>query len=287
MKKTQIYSSLLLVWLLLLTLATFTPAATPSYCGVENNDSFTFNTTYDEGPLKDRREDMGEEADMSEDAIDDWVDELDTNEDLTELKIVILDVDDEEKSPWGDDGVRIIYNVHIKEGDDEWDLESEDETFAVWDYDKDVYDLSFFVLDWEFEFDTDDLEWEDYKYLRTENPWFISTKVDWGEVEEEIEEYLEDDLDYDDVSVKADKDANSLEINMDNDEDDDIEAVTYFIEYDNNGVLMYYEWQYDGDPIIIVERQGKFFIDNMLWIIIGAIGIVVVVIVIIVLVKRR
>ena len=48
---------------------------------------------------------------------------------------------------------------------------------------------------------------------------------------------------------------------------------------------------YDGDPIVIVEtleREIRQWIsDNLLWIIIGAVGIVAVIVVIIVLIKRR
>ena len=301
MKKSQIYSMILLLWLLLLSLATFTPAATPSYVGIENNDTYTWDTTYDEGSLEDYFEDYFEELGMSDSWIENYLDTFDVQEDLVGIKIVVLDVDDEEKDPWGEDGVRIIYNHYMMEEDDEWDLENEDETFAIWDYDKDIYGgddnvatgvgYHFFEFKWYREWDDEDNEWERYKFLKGENPWFISTKVDWGEVVEELEEYYEDDEDFDDVSIKADKDANKLEIALDEDEDDDWEVQSWIIEYDDNGVLMHYEWIYDGDPIVIVQTQvsqiREFISDNMIWIIIGAIGIVAVIVVIIVLIKRR
>ena len=299
MKKSQIYSMLVLVWLLLLSLATFTPAATPSYVGIENNDTYTWDTTYDDDPLEDLIEDSLEEAGASDSYIENYLDTVEVEDDLVGVKIVILDVDDEEKDPWGEDGVRIIYNHYMMEEDDEWDLENEDETFAVWDYDKDVYvptgfledGMDFFSFDWYSERDSDNFEWERYQFLKGENPWFISTKVDWGEVVEELEDYYEDDEDYDDVSIKADKDANKLEVALDEDEDDDVEEVSWIIQYDDNGVLMHYEWLYDGDPIVIVQTQEseirEFISDNLLWIIIGAVGIVAVIVVIIVLIKRR
>ena len=49
------------MWLLLLSLATFTPAATPNYVGIENNDTYTWQTTYDEDALEDQTEDSMEE----------------------------------------------------------------------------------------------------------------------------------------------------------------------------------------------------------------------------------
>jgi hypothetical protein len=244
-------------------------------------------------------EDSYEEAGFSDSFIENYLDTVEVEDDLVGVKIVILDVDDEEKDPWGEDGVRIIYNHYMMEEDDEWDLENEDETFAVWDYDKDVYvptgflenGMDFFSFDWYSEWDSDNFEWERYQFLKGENPWFISTKVDWGEVVEELEDYYEDDENYDDVSIKADKDANKLEVALDEDEDDDVEEVSWIIQYDDNGVLMHYEWLYDGDPIVIVQTQEseirEFISDNLLWIIIGAVGIVAVIVVIIVLIKRR
>ena len=298
MKKSQIYSILLLLGLFLLSSLSLVFAATPNYVGIEANDTFTWDTTYDEDALKDYREDYYEELGMSDSWIEDYLDLLDVHEDLVGIKIVVLDVDGRETDPWGEDGVRIIYNYYMMEEDEEWDLENEDETFAIWNYDKDIYgkDYNFatFYGDHFFEF-----EWlekigvdvELYKYLKGENPWFISTKVDWKEVVEELEEFYEDDKDYDEVSIKADKDANKLEITLDEDEDDDFEEESWIVQYDDNGVLMHYEWLYDGDPIVIVQTQEsqirQFISENMIWIIIGAIGIVIVIIVIIVLIKRR
>ena len=302
MRKSQIYSIILLVWLLLLSLATFTPAATPSYVGIENNDTYTWDTTYDEDPLEDYIEDYGEEKDWSDNKIDEEKDEIAMDDDLTQLKIVILDVDEEEKSPWGEDGVRIIYNIYFKEEEEDWDLESEDETWAVWKYDKDFYEDGLFddPLDptplvlgfrWKSEYDEDKGEWETTKYLKYNNPWFISTKTDWKEVEDELEEYYEDDEDYDDVKITREDVTPGLQITLDEDEDDEIEVMKWIIEYDDNGVLMHYEWQYDGEPIVIVQTQEsqirEFISENMIWIIIGAIGVVVVIIILVVVIYKR
>ena len=173
MKKSQIYSMILLVWLLLLLLSTFTPAATPSYVGIENNDTFMWDTTYDEDSLENIIEDNFEEAGKSDSYIDNYIDTLDVQDDLVGIKIVILDVDDEETSPWGEDGVRIIYNHYMMKEDEEWDLENEDETFAIWDYDKDVYvptgflenGMDFLNFDWKFEYPSGE-DPERYKFLK-------------------------------------------------------------------------------------------------------------------------
>jgi hypothetical protein len=291
MKKSQVYSIVLLTWLLLLMCATFTHAATPGYVDIENNNVYEWETIYDEGPLKDYWEDQLEDDGWSDSAIDAYTDQFKVDDELVGIKIAVLDVDDEETTPWGEDGVRIIYNYYIKEEGEEWDIKEKDETFAIWDYDDDVYDIFLFIFDWQDEWDEDDLEWRLYLYLKGENPWFISTKVDWDEVEEEIEEYLEDDLRYDDVDVDTDEDENRIEVELDYDDDDDVDERSYIVDYDNNGVLEYYEYSYDGEPIVIVQSQvakaKKFINENMLWIIIGAIALVAIIIIIIVLIKRR
>lgn len=87
----------------------------------------------------------------------------------------------------------------------------------------------------------------------------------WDEVEEELEDYYEDD---------------------------DFEAVSYVYEYDDNGVLVYYERAYDGDPMVIVQTLQReisgFLGENILWIVLGIIGTVaVIVVVVIVIYKRR
>lgn len=293
MKKSQKYSMLFIIWLFLLSSVSFAFAATPNYVGIDNNDSYTWNTTYDEGPLKDYYEDYGEKYGWSELQIDTAKDEISMDEDLTQIKIVILDVDDEEKTPWREDGVRIIYNFYMKEEGEDWDLEEEDETWAVWKYDHDFYDGGVWEspvslgFDWKFEYDPIKVEWEDWKYLEANNPWFLSTKTDWGEVEDELEGYYEDDRNYEEVKTTREDDTLGIEITIDKDEDDDVEAWTYIVEYDDNGVLLYYEWQYDKDPIVIVEREGKFFYDNFLWIVLGIIGVIAVIVIIIVVVKRR
>jgi len=285
--------------------STFTQAATPKYVGIQANDTFEWNTTYDEDPLEDFYEDLEEAGYISEATLEYWEEAIEVEEDLVKAKITILDVNDEETDPWGEDGVKITYNYYLMEEDEEYDLEKQDETFGIWKYDEDIYGdeknfatdefglctYHFFEFRWDADTDGPLDEHEQWKFVEGENPWFISTKVDWKEVVEELEDKYEDDYDYDDVSIRREKDANKLYITLDEDEDDEVEAEKWIVEYDDNGVLMHYEWQYDGDPIVIVQTQvsqiREFISDNMIWIIIGAIGIVAVIIVIIVLIKRR
>lgn len=294
MKKSQIYSTLLLLWLVLLTFSSFTYAATPNYVGIETNDTFTWQTTYDEDALEDYREDYYEEQGKSEGWIEDYIDTIDTDEDAIKIKIAVLDVDDEEKDPWGEDGVRIIYNYYIgyEDADEEWDLEKEDETWAIWDFDDEWYSWFVLYFTWEFNYDEDDPEdYQRYQHLRGENPWFVSTKTKWDEVEEELEEYYDEDEHFDEVKIKTEKDKNGFEMTLDEDEDDDIEAISYVYEYDDNGVLVYYEVAYDGDPMVIVQTLAReirgFINENLIWIIIGAVGIVAVIVVLVVVIFKR
>ena len=285
---------LLLLWLLLLTFSTLSYAATPKYVGIEANNTYIYETTYDEDALEDYKEDYYEEKGFPESWIEDYIDLINVDEDAIKIKIVILDVDDDEKSPWGEDGVRIIYNYYIgyEDADEEWDLEKKDETWAIWDFDDEWYAWNILFFDWEHDIDDEDPEDSDlYTHLRGENPWFVSTKTKWGEVEEELEDYYDDDEHFDKASVKTEKGKNGFQMTLDDDEDDDFEEVKYIYEYDDNGVLMYYERLYDGDTIVKVEtlqrKVTQFIDDNILWIVIGAIAIVAIIVVIIVVIKRR
>ena len=282
---------ILLMWLLLLSLATFTPAATPGYVGIETNDSFTWNTTYDEDALEDMIEDSLEEDGYSDSYIENYVDLINVDEDAIKIKIVILDVDDEEKDPWGEDGVRIIYNYYIgyEDADEEWDLEQEDETWAIWDFDDEWYVSDVLDFNWEFDTDDDDPDdWDLYTHLKGENPWFVSTKTKWNEIEEELED-IYDDENYDDYSVKRSE--NGIKISNDKDDDDDFEEREWLYEYGDNGVLTHFQFSYDGDPIVIVQTQEsqirQFISENMIWIIIGAVGIVAVIVVVVILLFKR
>lgn len=281
-KKSQIYSLFFLTWLLTLSLSSIAYAVTPNYVGINENDTFIFDVMYDESAHENYYEDFADENDLS----DDWVDTvvnstLNYDEDIVGMKIVILDVDDEEKDPWGEDGVRIIYNYYEKEEEGDWKLENKDETFAVFKFDKEVYEhLWIYGFIWQYD--------DEYRLekLNSENFWFVSTNVDWGEVEEEIEEEFEDDG-YDDYSVHTDTDLNRIEMTRDRDDDDEIGEWKEIIEYDDNGVLRYYEEQYDGETMVLAERQfneiTRTFLGNILLIIIifgalVAIGIITVVV---------
>lgn len=296
MKKAQMYSLLLLSLLIFSMYAGFAHAKTPNYVGIQNNDTYIFDTTYDKSPLKDMIKDAGEANGWSTDVVDALLDEIDIDEDLVGIKIEVLDVEDEETDPWGEDGVRIIYNFYMMEEDEEWDLEKQDETFGIWDYDEDIYGETYNFATDETTFHTDtahffDFMWDEndntypeedetWRFLEAENPWFISTKVDWGEVVEELEDAYDDDG-YDDIGVRREKDKNKLFVTLDYDEDDELEPVRWAVEYDDDGALMYYEYSYDGDPIVIVERQYKFVYDYFWYIVIGIVALVAVVIIII------
>ena len=286
MKKSQIYSTLLLLWLVLLLLTSFSYAATPNYVGIEADDTFIYDVMYDEGVYEDFYEDSLEENDVPESLWDDLIDDnINIDEDTIGIKIVVLDVDDEEKDPWGEDGVRVIYNFYEKEEDDDWDLTEQDETWAIWDYDDDVYEWL-----WRFGFWWSDDNDGALQKLDSENAWFVSTKVKWDDIEEEIDDWF-DDAHYDDFSIKTDKDNNRIEMSHDEDDDDEIEEWEEIIEYDNNGVLRYYEEIYDGETFVLVERQWnnyrRFIIDNMIWIIIGAGAILALIVVLVIVIHKR
>ena len=145
MKKARIFGLVVLTWILILSCIPITLAKTPGYVGIKENDTFIWNTTYDDSPIMDYEEDRGEEYGWTDEQIEENQDEIDMNEDLTQVKIVVLDVDDDEKEKSDKDYVRIIYNHYMKEEGGEWDLENKDETYATFQDDKEVYSVLTFA----------------------------------------------------------------------------------------------------------------------------------------------
>ncbi len=77
----------------------------------------------------------------------------------------------------------------------------------------------------------------------------------------------------------------STSINGDDEDFDDFDSIS---QYNDDGVLMYYEWSYDDDPIIILELEGQILYEYWHVILAGTIiGVIAVVFVVIIIKKLR
>jgi hypothetical protein len=249
----------------------------PNYVGIDENDVFIWKVTIDEDPYKNFLEDGG----LTDEEIDDETDLLFDglwDKDVEGWKAVILDIKDEKEFDYDgeeNDVVPYLLNFYITEdyAQKDWKKEETNERGGIAKYDKDFY------------------VWR-ISYILGLYYMIAANNINWEKVVDEADNELEDDWDGKDESAGA-RVATSLYKengistfwNPDEDQFDDFESTS---QYNDDGVLMYYEWSYGGDPIIILELEGKFFYEY--WeIILGValIGVVVVVLVVIILKRKK
>ena len=231
------------------------------YIGMDKGDKFIWSVDYDEDAAEDMYVDMGLNISY-----------LDIDEDIEALKIVILKIDEEDEHH-GNDGVEIEYNYYETEdySDDDWKLEDEGEKGIIYKYDDDEDDIIEF-----------------YQYCAYEGVFFVANDVDWEYVVEEWDDDLDDD-------GSAQYIGNRISIHID-DDTTYIGNVTYYIhdiyiscEYNSDGVLKYYKFDYYSDTFVKAELKDAFFQEFgslIIIILIALVGIALIVTLIIVSTKR-
>ena len=266
--------------LILLPQINFTTAdEKPDYVGIDVNDVIIWKVAIDDNPYKDFLEDGEVPEYIIENITDIMFDDL-LDEDVEGWKVVILEIKDEKEKDYKGDEVNLVpYLCNIYTTDDweekDWKEEEENQKGTIGDYSgdgKDVYvdrvlvDMGLFY-------------------------WIAGTNVNWEKLADEVDEEFEDDWDGKDEDAGATvakslykENGISTFWNPDEDDYDDFESTAQF---NDDGILMYYEWEYDGDPIIILELEGQFFYEYWEIILAVAVAGVVVVILIVVKVKRR
>lgn len=256
-------------------------AGKPSYVGIEENDVLIWRVSIDEDPYEDYLEDSefftdGEIDDIIDSMFDDYWDE-----DVEGWKIVILEIRDEKEFEYNwsgteeNDQVPYLCNFYITEDYEAKDWEEEDMNVrgGVAKYDKDFYAYR-------------------TSYVMGLYYMVAANNINWKRVADEADEEFEDEWDGNDQDAGARVAKNFYKengiityFNPDEDKYDDFEAIS---QYNDDGVQMYYEWSYDGDPIIILELEGEFFYEY--WeIILGVaiLGVVVVVIIVVIVIKSK
>lgn len=284
MKKSQIYNMIFLITILVIPFVSFATAATPNYVGIQEGQEIIWNTYFDDDPLEDFLEDWGL---FSETFIDNWTDEFfdkEFDKDITGWKIKITEIEKEDDDD-GDDYVEIDYRLYTKEEDTEWEVEDQKNSHDIWKYDEDLYvdwmyvNLFYHVI---FLADIDVL------------PLVVADNVKWGKVADELDDELDDDFDGSDESAGADvatymyfftQKENGISAFFNFDEDD-FEDFTMIAQFNDNGILMYYNWAYDGDTIIQLELQYRMVYQWWWAAALIAVAAIVIIIVIIIIKKR-
>ena len=237
--------------------------AQEDYVGIDEDDIFVWTLTYDEDAIDEMSVDMGLNISY-----------FDVDEDIEGVKIVVLNIDDEDEYG-GDDGVEIEYNYYETEdlSADIWELEDKNEKDIIYKYDSDDNDIISY-----------------YQYSSYVGVYFVANDVDW----DEVVDAWEDDLG-DDVSVSNNDPDGSLSIHIYEDFIS-IANKTYRIHdiyiscrYSGDGVLEYFSYEYYSDTLVLAELENRFFQDYgiILIIVLIALGGVIVAIVSIIMVTKK
>ncbi|MFX0126298.1 MAG: zinc ribbon domain-containing protein [Candidatus Hodarchaeota archaeon] len=248
--------------------------STPDYVGVEENDVLIYRVSIDDDPYEDYLEDWGFSEEFIENITDDMFDDA-WDEDVVGWRIVILQIKDEkEYEIAGDeyDGVPYLLNWYITEDPSlrDWEEEETNENGDIIEYSRDFYVYRTSVM-------------MGLYYLIAAND------INWKSVVNKLNDEYDDDWDGDDQKAKARVESRmryfmsediglSVVWNPDEEDYEDFESTSL---YNDDGVLMYYEWTYDGETILSLQLEGIFFFFYG-WIIVLGLGAGVVIIILLI-----
>lgn len=250
--------------------------AKPDYVGIDVGDVIIWRVFIDDDPYEDYLEDAGVPESIRDNITDAIFDDA-WDKDVIGWKVVILEIKDEKEMDYkGDDVdyVPYLFNYYITEdlGARDWEEEDTNEKGTIGNYagdGKDVYVDRVSVM-------------TGLLY------WIAGNNINWNQLANEVDEEWEDDWDDDNEKASASVESSLYKDNgistTFNPDEDDFEDFDSIAQFNDDGVLMYYEWNYDDDPIIILELEGRFFQENFLIILGGAVAGVVVVILVVTLV---
>ena len=303
MKKTQTYNVLLLLWLLILPFISFAYAAeTLDYVGINEGKNIIWKTTFDEGPYEDFLEDAGySEAQIEAIMDDNPVFDGEFDEDVEGWKFVILEIKNEKQYDLEDvypgleddeyDGVPYLYNLYITKNFEEktWDEKETNERAEIYKYDKDLY---YEIIDGHEQviFPLTGLFTPSMGLFYP----IIAKGVNWDRLISGVDDEFADDYEDAGASKPTDttyiieREENGIKTFRDLGDDvgdDDIDEFGSIAIFTDDGILKYYEWVYDGDPMWLLELEESWFVAN--WWIIAIKAAVAVIIIIIIIVKRR
>lgn len=233
------------------------------YVGINENDTYIYLITMDEGPYEDFLETLG----FTDAAIDAIIDSMDLDEDYEAYKIYILKIKEEDKYS-SYEGVQYYYNTYVTENraGNDWELQGHNIRAIIFKYtdQKQLYKGS--------------VNGEVYGPMGLIS-FFIGNDVNWKELANEVNDKFEDRY------SKRDGGAKRINNGIFTFCKPDTFGITYLEKfrsksiYSSQGVLTYYEWSYDGDIIMKLELETALFVEY--WLIILIIAGVAVVIVII------
>ena len=214
------------------------------------------------------------------------------------VKIVINDVDYSKK-----DYVNLFYNFYRSKNRAEYDWEKKKEIHdKIHDYKSDLY-CELFSEKWVELYESDVkvdyltwggniksrillLQWYEFYPDARDFMYFIDKDTRFNRIIKKLQnEYTSSD--YDINSFHYYESDNKFTINLDEDEDDKFKERNYIFRYSDNGVLLYYKWEYGGDTIMRLELEWSFLILYQRWIIIGIISFLGILIIIMLFIRHQ
>jgi len=307
MKKIRIFIFSLLLISLFLPYIAVVRAREPKYVGIKEGDTFIWNTEFDKGPLEDYFVDTGDTEEDAERFANIYFRAWHIDEDYEAWKMVIHKIGDEGDDRYWDDDfsfdeevLRVkyqysLYKTKDKADPDAWKTRESWDSARLWDNDERFYWVRLFsssrgietLEDWDF-------------------PEFIVAKnLDFGEIVKHHEKWIEDNKhdDYNDVgTVKIQHFAGEKVVGIWTEENNgdvypafknEIEDFESEARYNDDGVLYYYEWSYDGDTIAKFEKEyifgqnTEFYFENWWWMSLVAGAVVIGVIIVICIIRKK
>jgi len=275
MKMSKILPVYLIMSILFLPFISFAAAAKkPGFVGINEGQYYIWKTTFDKDPYEEYLKDAGYTEAQIETQVDALFDENNWDKDIEGWKIYIIEIEEEMDFYYKRDEVYYVpYLYNFYETEDlqanDWERKQHNARAELIEYDKYYY--------------LDNTGWSTgFSFL------FIDKKVDWGELADKLEDNM------DAWNAKGDADDESrfyyyrevgcgISTEFEPEDTSDTEDFESVSRYNNDGVLIYYEWTYDGEIIAQIEIDYRFLYEYGSIILIigtGVVGLLVVIIII-------
>ena len=107
---------------------------------------------------------------------------------------------------------------------------------------------------------------------------FIDQNANFKRLSQKFNGEFRDDV-REDRKVDYNQANNELHFYIDDNKYDDFETREYIVRYSDKGVLLYYEWKYDGHTLMKIELEWAFFYQYWPWIVLGFLSLAVITII--------
>ena len=280
MNRKKVFYFLFLWGLFLLPLVNFA-VAQPSYVGINEGESYEWNTSFHKGPYEDYLVDFGFSEAYAENLTDFIFDSLGIDTDIDGWRVYITEIQSKKEYNYAGgeyDGVNYIYNFYERKEGGDWEREEYNKRAVIMEY-----DLYLYLLNIDFEegkgFFPPGITPFDMKL------WFTPTDTNWRRIASNID-YLYQQYYYGDGEADTEyctyffiQEDCGMSTSMNSEYNSQMKEFGSVVRYTHEGVLLHYEWTYDGHIIMEIDLEGSFLRENSWWLIPLIVIIIVLVII--------